>query len=117
MVVRQGDVYWVDLGEPAGSAPGYRHPYVVIQNDVFNASKVRIVIVAAITSNLARAAVPGNVRLAKEEGGLPNLSIVNVTQIVTLDKSDLTHKVGTISRARVREILDGVRLVTEPRDL
>ncbi len=117
MVVRQGDVFWVDLGEPRGSAPGYRHPFVVVQNDVFNASKVRTVVAVALTSNLARAAVPGNVRLNKGEAGLPKPSVVNVTQVMTFDKPDLKQKVGTLSHVRVREILDGLRLVTEPREI
>lgn len=115
MVIEQGDVFWVDLGEPRGSGPALRHPYVVVQNNVYNASRINTVIAAAITSNLARAAVPGNVLLHKGEANLPKASVVNVTQVLTIDKNDLVEKLGRLSSARVRAILDGLRLATEPR--
>jgi mRNA interferase MazF len=115
MVIRQGDLFWVDLGFPHGSEPGFRHPYVVIQNDVFNSSKVNTVIAAALTSNMSRAAVPGNVALKKGEANLPKASVVNVTQVMTLDKSDLKEKIGSLSPDRVKEIVNGLRLVTEVR--
>ncbi len=117
MVIRQGDLYWVDLGEPRGAEPGYRRPVVVIQNNLFNQSRIRTVVVCAITSNLKRAAAPGNVLLEAGEGGLPGASVVNVSQIFTLDKRDLSDYIGALSPRRVRQILDGVRLVLEPRDV
>jgi mRNA interferase MazF len=117
MVARQGDIYWVELGEPTGSGPGYWHPYVIVQNDVFNASRVSTTIGIALTTNLARAAVPGNVRLRKGEANLPKSSVANVTQVLTMDKFDLKQKIGRLSSVRVREILDGLRLVTEPREI
>ena len=117
MVIRQGDVFWVDLGEPRGSAPGYRHPHVVIQNNLFNRSRINTVVVCAITSNLKRASAPGNVLLRKGEANLPKRSVVNVSQIFTVDKADLVEKIGTLSPERIRQILDGVRLLTEPRDV
>ena len=117
MVVQQGDVFWVELEEPSGSGPGYRHPYVIVQNDVFNASRINTTIGIALTSNLTRADIPGNVRLKKGEANLPKPSVVNVTQILTVDKSDLKEKIGRLSSARIREVLDGLRLVTEPRDI
>jgi mRNA interferase MazF len=115
MVIRQGDVYWVDLDEPAGSEPGYRHPHVVIQNDLFNASQISTVIVCALTSNLRRAASPGNVLLEKGEANLPKPSVVNVTQVMTVDKEMLVEWMGRLSDKRVQQILEGLRLVTEPR--
>ena len=117
MVINQGDVFWVDLSEPSGSEPGYRHPHVVIQNNVFNRSRINTVVVCALTSNLKRAQAPGNVLLEKREANLPKQSVVNVSQIFTVDKRDLDEKMGTLSRRRVRQILDGVRLVIEPRDI
>ncbi|NOX62413.1 MAG: type II toxin-antitoxin system PemK/MazF family toxin [Chloroflexi bacterium] len=117
MVINQGDVYWLDLGEPSGSGPGYRHPHVVIQNNVFNHSRINTVVVCVITSNLRRAQAPGNVVLEKGEANLPRQSVVNVSQIFTVDKRDLVEKIGVLSRKRVCEILDGVRLLTEPRDV
>jgi len=115
MVVRQGDIFWIELGVPRGSEPGYRHPYVIIQNDVFNASKINTTVGIAITSNLSRSAIPGNVRLKESEANLPKPSIVNVTQLLTIDKNDLKEKIGKVSFSRIREILDGLRLVTEPK--
>ncbi len=117
MVIRQGDVFWVDLGEPSGSEPGYRHPHVVIQNNVFNRSRINTVVVCTITSNLKRAKAPGNVLLEKGEVSLPRQSVVNVSQIFTVDKGDLVEKIGTLSPDRVWQILDGVQLVIEPRDV
>jgi len=117
MVINQGDVFWVDLGEPSGSGPGYRHPCVVIQNDLFNRSRINTAVVCALTSSLRRAKAPGNLLLKKGEANLPKQSVVNVSQIFTVDKRDLDEKIGTLSRERVREILNGVHLVLEPRDI
>jgi len=117
MVINQGDIYWVDLGEPVGSGPGYRHPHVVIQNNVFNRSRIRTVVVCALTSNLKRARAPGNVLLEKGEANLPKKSVVNVSQIFTVDKMLLDEYIGTVSRERLQEILAGVKLVIEPRDV
>lgn len=115
MVIRQGDIYWVELGSPHGSEPGFRHPYVVIQNDVFNSSKINTAVAMALTSNLFRANVPGNVLLRKGEANLPKASVVNVTQVMTLDKADLKEKIGSLSPDRIKEILNGLHLVTEIR--
>jgi mRNA interferase MazF len=117
MVIDQGDVYWIDLGEPSGSEPGYRHPHVVIQNNVFNRSRINTVVVCMLTSNLRRAKAPGNVLLDEGEGNLTKQSVVNVSQIFTVDKEDLDEKIGRLSRRRVREILAGVLLVIEPREI
>jgi mRNA interferase MazF len=117
MVIEQGDVFWVDLGDPSGSGPGYRHPHVVIQNNLFNRSRINTVVVCVITSNLKRTQAPGNVLLKKGEADLPKPSVVNVSQIFTVDKSELIEKIGTLSPQRVRQILDGIRLITEPRDV
>ncbi len=116
MVINQGDIYWVDLEEPSGSAPGYRHPHVVIQNNLFNRSQIRTVVVIALTSNLKRAGAPGNVLLEKGEANLPKQSVVNVSQVFTVDKSQLEEYMGTLSSKRVREILNGIKLVIEPRE-
>lgn len=116
-MIQQGEIYWTDLGDPTGSSPGYRHPHVVIQNNIFNQSRISTVVVCVITSNLKRATAPGNVLLEEGEGNLPKQSVVNVSQIFTVDKRDLDEKIGMLSRARVREILAGVQLVLEPRDI
>ena len=116
-MIRQGEVYWVELGEPVGSAPGYRHPHVVVQNDVFNASRIGTVVVCALTSNLRRGKAPGNVLLEEGEGGLPKPSAVDVSQIFAVDKTQLDERIGALSGARVRQILDGIHLVLEPREV
>lgn len=117
MVINQGDVFWVDLGESSGSEPGYRHPHVVVQNNIFNWSRLNTVVVCVLTSNLKRAKAPGNVLLEKGEADLPVQSVVNVTQIFTVDKADLVERIGRLSRKRVRQILDGILLLIEPRDI
>ena len=105
------------MGEPHGSEPGYRHPHVVIQNNVFNLSRINTVVVCALTSNLQRAEAPGNVLLNEGEANLPKQSVVIVSQIFTVDKSDLGEYIGTLSKKRVRQILDGVKLITDPREI
>jgi mRNA interferase MazF len=117
MVINQGDIYWIELDEPSGSEPGYSHPHVVVQNNVFNASKINTVVVCALTSNIKRAQAPGNVLLEQGEGNLPKQSVVLVSQIFTVDKSQLGELIGKLSESRVRQILDGINLLTEPRNL
>ena len=117
MVIAQGDIFWLDTGAPRGSGPGFRRPHVVVQNDVFNASRIQTTVLCAVTSNLARAKAPGNLLLRKGEANLPRPSVVNVSQIVTVDKSVLREKIGTLSLQRVLEIAAGLRLVLVPRDL
>ena len=72
MVTKQGEIYWVDLGKPSGSEPGYKHPHIVIQNNIFNSSNINTVVVCSLTSNMKRAKAPGNVTLSKGEANLPN---------------------------------------------
>ena len=115
MEIKQGDIYWIDFGDPEGSGPGYRHPHVVVQNNVFNASKINTVVVCALTSNLKWAGSPGNVLIKEGEAGLPKDSVVNVSQIVTIDKTFLLEKTGSLSNARVREIIQGIKCLIEPR--
>lgn len=115
-MIVQGDVFWFDAGDPRGSGPGYRRPHVVVQNNAFNSSRIRTAVLCAITSNLSRAGAPGNILLQKGEANLPRPSVINVSQVVTVDKSLLKEKVGTLSRERVREIVAGLRLVLEPRE-
>jgi mRNA interferase MazF len=117
MVINQGDIFWVDLDEPSGSEPGYRHPHVVIQNNLFNRSRINTVVVCALTSNLNRAKAPGNVLLNKGEANLPKKSVVNISQIFTVNKSDLSEKIGVLSRERFTQVLEGIKLLTEPREV
>ena len=116
MVINQGDIFWIDFDEPTGSGPGYRHPHVVIQNNLFNRSRINTIVVCSLTSNLQRASAPGNVLLKPREANLPKHSVINVSQIFTVDKTQLSEKIGTLSAQRVHEILNGIRLLTEPRE-
>ena len=117
MVINQGGVYWLELEEPTGSEPGFSHPHVVVQNNVFNASRINTVIVCALTSNVKRAAAPGNVLLEKGEANLPKQSVVLVSQIFTVDKSQLGEFIGSLSEGRVKQIIEGIYLMTEIRNL
>lgn len=116
MVISQGDIFLIDLEDPTGLEPGFRHPHVVIQNNLFNRSRIDTVVVCLLTSTLRLARVPGNVLLEKGEGNLPKQSVVNVSQLYTVDKVDLVEWIGVLSEKRIRQILDGLRLITEPRE-
>ncbi len=111
MVIERGDIWWADLGEPSGSSPAGNRPVLVVQADAFNRSRVSTVVVAAITSNLERADAPGNVLLRAEDSGLPKDSVVNVTQVVTLNKGDLTERAARLSFALQTQVDEGLRLV------
>jgi len=115
-VIKQGDIYWIELDEPEGSGPGYKHPHVIVQNNLFNRSQIRTVLVCPLTSNLKRASSPGNVLLDKKESNLPKQSVVNVSQVFTVDKALLEEYVGTLPPNRITEILDGIKLVLDPRE-
>ena len=115
MVVNQGDIYWICLDEPIGSAPGYLHPHVVIQNDDFNRSAISTIVVCALTSKIKRAADLGNVLLDKGEAGFPKQSVVNISQLITVDRSQLGERIGQLSAARMRQVLDGIYLLLEPQ--
>lgn len=117
MVIKQGEVYWVNLGAPTGSEPGYKHPHIVIQNNLFNTSKINTVVVCALTSNISRANAPGNVSLRKGEANLSKKSVVNISQLFTVNKTDLGDKIGQVSGKKMTEVLKGLQLLTEPREV
>jgi len=117
MVINQGDIFWVELDEPSDSEPGYSHPHIVIQNNVFNRSRINTVVVCALTSNVKRATAPGNVLLEEGEANLPKQSVVVVSQIFTVDKTQLGEYTGTLTKRRVNQILAGIQLLTEPREI
>jgi mRNA interferase MazF len=111
--MQRGDIWWANLPEPTGSASGYRRPVLVIQADAFTRSRIATVIIVAITSNLRLATAPGNVFLPATESGLPKDSVVNVSQIITLDKSMLDEYVDRISATTLTHVEAGVRLVLD----
>jgi len=110
-VIAQGEVWWADLGEPAGSEPGFRRPVVVVQSDAFNRSSLRTVVCVSLTSNIHWADAPGNVLLPARATGLPRDSVANVSQIVTLDRDALTERVGMLSASSLELVLTGVDVV------
>jgi mRNA interferase MazF len=109
--VRRGEIWWASLPAPAGSGPGYRRPVLVIQSNPFNESRIATAIVAVISSNLALADAPGNVRLGRTESGLSRPSVVNVSQVVTVDKAALTERLRTLPAGLVGRVDEGLRLV------
>jgi mRNA interferase MazF len=104
--LHQGEVYWLDLGDPPE-----RHPCVVVQSDIFNRSRISTTVVCLITSNLTRARAPGNVPLEKGAANLPKPSVVNVSQILTVDKSELTERIGQLPAATIQSIRTGLQLL------
>ena len=111
MVISQGEVWWADLGEPVGSAPGYRHPVVVVQSDSFNRSRIATVVCVPLTSNLHWAEAPGNVLLSSAVTGLPKDSVANVSQPMTVDRGLLSDPVGKLPDAKLELILYGLDVV------
>lgn len=110
-MVRRGELWWVDFGDPIGSAPGYRRPAAVVSSDRFNRSRLATVIVAAVTSNLRLAAAPGNVTLGQKSTGLPHKSVVNVSQLLSIDRSLMEERIGTLNTVHLRALDHGLRLV------
>mgnify|MGYP003477332928 CR=1 FL=1 len=111
MVIAQGDVCWADMSDPVGSEPGFRRPVVVVQGSAFNRSRIATVVCVPLTSNLKWADAPGNVLLPARSTGLSKASVANVSQIVTLDRSVLTERVGRVSRAQMEAMLAGIGIV------
>lgn len=111
--VKQGEVYWINLPEPRESEPGFRRPCVVVQNDTFNRSRIKTTVVCILTTNLRLSQAPGNVALDEGEANLPKKSVVNVSQILTVNKSDLLpqEKIGQLSSSKMSLIIKGLRLV------
>lgn len=116
MVINQGDIFWLELGEPSGSRPNYRHPHVVIQNNVFNSSLIKTVVVCTLSSNLKLAAVPGNILLEPGEANLPEQKVVKISHLFTVEKGQLIDKIGTLSPERVEQILEGLDLLIKPTE-
>jgi len=111
VVVERGSVWWADLGEPRGAGPGYRRPVLVVQSDAFNRSRIATVIAVVLTSNADLLAAPGNVLVPARASGLPRDSVANVSQVVTLDRGDLSDQAGKVPMALLRQVSDGLRLV------
>lgn len=109
--MKRGEIWWAALPAPSGSGPGFRRPVLVIQSNPFNESRISTTVVATITSNLALAEAPGNVRIGRAESGLAKPSVVNVSQVVTVDRAILTDKVRALPAAIMGRVDNGLRLV------
>jgi mRNA interferase MazF len=111
VTVAQGDIWWADLPEARGSGPGFRRPVVVVQGDALNRSRIATVVCVALTSNVKWANAPGNVLLSPSATGLPKESVANVSQLVTLDKTDLVDRTGKLSKTKLELVLSGIDVV------
>ena len=109
--MKRGEVWWAALSAPSGSGPGYKRPVLIVQSNAFNSSRIGTVVVAVITSNVALADAPGNVRVSKSDSGLPQLSVINVSQLITLDKATLTAKVRSLPADVLGSVDEGLKLV------
>jgi mRNA interferase MazF len=109
--MRRGEIWWASLGEPQGSGPGFRRPVLIVQSKEFNESAIRTSICAAMTSNMRLGVAPGNVRVTGRASGLSRESVVNVSQLITLDKQMLTKKVGRLPAESLRDVDAGIKLV------
>lgn len=109
--MQRGEIWWATLPAPSGSGPGKRRPVLIVQSDAFNASRIQTVVAAVITSNLELAAAPGNILLRRRETKLSKDSVINVSQLITLDQSYLTERVSGLSKRLVGILDEGLRLV------
>ena len=109
--MKRGEIWWASLPEPSGSGPGYRRPVLVIQADEFNRSAIRTVICAIITSNLNLASAPGNVQVSARSSGLSKASVINVSQLISVDRTLLTQRVKSLDDENMGQVDDGLRLV------
>jgi mRNA interferase MazF len=111
LVIHRGEIWWASLPEPVGSEPGYRRPVLIVQSNDFNRSRIATVIAVAITSNIRLAQAPGNVLLPRKSTGLSVDSVANISQVITIDKSFLTERIGSLPLYLLEQVEDGLRLV------
>ena len=109
--MKRGEVWWASLSQPEGSGPGYRRPVLIVQANSFNESHISTILVSVITSNLALAQAPGNVRIGKSDSGLPKASVVNVSQILTIDRQFLTERIESLPGRVMERVNEGLKLV------
>jgi mRNA interferase MazF len=109
--MQRGEIWWAELPVPEGSGPGYRRPVLIVQADSFNRSRISTAVAAVVSSNLRLADAPGNIYLGKRVTGLPKDSVVNISQLVTLDRKFLTSRAGSLSAKHMAAVDDGLRLV------
>jgi len=111
MVIKRGEIWWAEIPEPKGLEPEYKRPLVVIQSNEFNKSRINTIVAAVITTNIRLAQAPGNIMLTVKQSNLPKKSVINVSQVITIDKTFLNEKAGTLSNKIMDIVDDGLRLV------
>ena len=109
--MKRGEIWWASLPTPRASEPGYRRPVLIVQSDDFNKSNINTILAVALTSNLALASAPGNLRVSARASGLPKTSVVNVSQLITLDKRFLADRIKALDRDTMAQVDEGLRLV------
>jgi mRNA interferase MazF len=112
-VIERGEIWWADLGEPRGSSPALRRPVLVVQSDAYTQSRLRTVVVVALTTNLRLASMPGNVPIMSSPDGLDHDSVVNVTQMATIGRDDLVERIGQVDHWTLHEVEVGLRRVLD----
>ena len=110
-MIKRGEIWWAELNHPTGSEPGYKRPVLIVQANEFNASRINTLIVVALTTNTALALAPGNIRIRPRESGLKKVSVINVSQMITINKSILSERVKMVSDGVMREVDQGIKLV------
>jgi mRNA interferase MazF len=113
MVIERGELWWADLPEPVGSAPGYRRPVLVVQSDAFNRSRLTTVTVVALTGHVRLLDAPGNVLIPAHASGLPRDSVASVSQVLTVNRDTLTERVRVVSPSVMKQVNDGLRLALD----
>lgn len=111
MVIRRGEIWWADLPDPVGSGPGYRRPVLVVQDDQFNKSLIRTVVIATISSNTRISTAKGNVFVTPRQSGLPKESVINTSQLLTIDKSLLIERVEKLTESKMAQVDIGLKTV------
>ena len=109
--MKRGEIWWASMGEPRGSEPGYSRPVIIVSSNEFNQSLIQTVIVAVVTSNLRLVDAPGNFKITKKQSNLSKDSVVNVSQLITLDKTFLTEQVGKLNSKNISFLNEGIQLV------
>ena len=109
--MRRGEIWWASMSSPRGSEPGFRRPVLVVQSNAFTDSRIQTVLAAVVTSNMDLAAAPGNLMVKRNKSGLPRDSVINVSQVVTLNKAFLTERVGSLPPKLMAAVDEGLRLV------
>ena len=109
--MKRGEIWWASLPPATGSGPGYRRPVVIVQANSFNKSRISTVLVATITSNISLANAPGNIRISKTDSGLSKPSVLNISQVITVDRSILTKRVKMLPGRVLARVDEGLKLV------